>query len=281
MSRVPPHITVNGMRIDNFHGYAIIQRLHVVLVSTIRFAVILPERLDKKMRSLAKVKITRLPKNHGTLLVFLLLMILSSPILHQRAGYNWLVDIFLVLLLLVAVRTVATHKRHMIIGLTLGLPALVSQISVIYPEISWLTPLRDLCSALFLFWASGLILRDILIRIHTVTIDLILGAVNVYLMVAVGFAFLYGLIEFLQPGSFTGLEELISIPDRVLYFFYFSFATITTLGYGDISPLTPFSMTASFMEAIFGQLYLAILVARLVAMYIGHRKSPMEEKGPE
>jgi len=233
------------------------------------------------MRSTAKVKMTHLQKNHGTLLAFLLLIILSGPLLHQRAGYNWLMDFFLVLLLLAAVRTVATHKRHLVIGLTLGLPALVSQISVVYPELSWLTPLRDLSTVLFLFWVSGLILRDIIMRIHTVTTDLIIGAINVYLMVAVGFAFLYGLIEFLQPGSFTGLEELVSIPDRVLYFIYFSFTTITTLGYGDISPLTPFSMTASFIEAIFGQLYLAILVARLVALYIGSRNSPIREQGPE
>jgi len=49
---------------------------------------------------------------------------------------------------------------------------------------------------------------------------------------------------------------------------------LTTLGYGDISPLTPYATTASYIEAIFGQLYLAILVARLVGLYITKSKKP-------
>ena len=91
-------------------------------------------------------------------------------------------------------------------------------------------------------------------------------------MIGVGFAFVYGLIEHLQPGSFTGLEELASAPAQVLYFLYFSFITMSTLGYGDISPITPHGMTATYIEAIFGQMYLVILVARLVSMYIKNRE---------
>ena len=85
-----------------------------------------------------------------------------------------------------------------------------------------------------------------------------------------------GLIEHLQPGSFTGLEEFMNQPDDVLYFLYFSFVTMTTLGYGDISPITSYAMTATYLEAVFGQLYLAIMVARLVGMYIGERQKNQE-----
>jgi hypothetical protein len=101
-----------------------------------------------------------------------------------------------------------------------------------------------------------------------VTAELILGAINVYLMIGMAFAFLYGLIEHLQPGSFTGLAAFSGAPERVIEFVYFSFVTMTTLGYGDVSPLTSYAMTASYAEAMFGQLYLAILVARLVGLYI-------------
>ena len=59
------------------------------------------------------------------------------------------------------------------------------------------------------------------------------------------------------------------MPDRILTFLYYSFITMSTLGYGDISPVNPHAMTASYVLAILGQLYLAILVARLVALYIG------------
>ena len=58
-------------------------------------------------------------------------------------------------------------------------------------------------------------------------------------------------------------------PDHEMTNTYYSFITMSTLGYGDISPVTPHAMTASYVLAILGQLYLAILVARLVALYIG------------
>jgi hypothetical protein len=88
-------------------------------------------------------------------------------------------------------------------------------------------------------------------------------------MLGIGFALVFALIEHLQPGSFTGLEGFAHMSDQVLTFLYYSFVTMSTLGYGDISPVTPHAMTASYVLAIFGQLYLAILVARLVALYIG------------
>ena len=56
---------------------------------------------------------------------------------------------------------------------------------------------------------------------------------------------------------------------------YYSLVTLTTLGYGDITPLTPFSRTLASMQAVFGQVYLAVLVARLVGMHIAHTSRPM------
>ncbi len=106
------------------------------------------------------------------------------------------------------------------------------------------------------------------LRSHAVTAELILGAINVYLMVGIGFAAAFGLTELLQPGSFTGLEVQLNETVQVHSFIYFSFVTLTTLGYGDVLPLSPVGEMLSSVEAIFGQLYLAILVARLVGLYI-------------
>jgi len=228
------------------------------------------------MDSKDEIKTKLEQKGHLLLLSFLLLMILVSPFLHQYVRFGWLLDVIMVLIFLAAASTVTHRRRQVRITLILGVPALISQVAVLGGQIDWVDSFRYLSSALFLTWVSGLLLYDIVLRSHTVTLDVLLGAINVYLMIGVGFAFVYALIEHLQPGSFTGLEELVNIPDLMLYYIYFSFITLSTLGYGDISPLTPYGMTASYFEAILGQLYLAILLARLVAIYI-RREAPAEK----
>jgi hypothetical protein len=225
------------------------------------------------MKSLSETRTDLRHKGHGLLLASILLMLLASPFLSFNTTFSWLLDVFLVLVLLTAARTVAGPGLRFKIVLLLGLAALLSHLASLNPQGGWLETSRYVATPLFLFWVCGMLLRDIVLRSHAVTADLILGAVNVYLMIGVGFAFIYGLIELLQPGSFTGLEELVSTPDSVQQFLYFSFVTISTLGYGDISPLTPHAMTATYVEAIFGQMFLAILVARLVSMYIRRPKS--------
>jgi hypothetical protein len=228
------------------------------------------------MKSLGETKTALRQKGHRLLLASIMLLILASPFMAVNPTFSWLLEVILVLVLLAAARTVGGRGRWFHIALVLGLAALLSQLAVLSPQWGWAETGRYVAIPLFLFFVCGMLLRDIVLRSETVTTDLILGAVNVYLMIGIGFAFIYGLIEILQPGSFTGLEELASTPDRVLYFLYFSFITMSTLGYGDISPLTPHGMTATYIEAIFGQLYLAILVARLVAIYIG-RSAPAKE----
>ena len=215
-------------------------------------------------------------KGHLVLMASLALIILTNPFLHLFAGINWLVTVIFVLMLMAAANTVARQKHLFIIALLFGIPSLISQIAVLGVDSNWLETIRYLSTPLFLFWICALLLNDIVLRSHSVTTDLLLGAVNVYLMIGFAFAFVYGLIEHLQPGSFTGLEDLISASDRTLQYLYFSFITMSTLGYGDISPLTPYGMTAAYVQAVFGQLYLAILVARLVSLYMGTAASRKE-----
>jgi hypothetical protein len=99
----------------------------------------------------------------------------------------------------------------------------------------------------------------------------IVGAICIYLMLGAIWSICYAMLEISAPGSFKGLTELADQglnPDWV----YFSFVTLTTLGYGDITPLTQSARTLSFAEAIVGQFYIAILVAGLVSAYISVRQ---------
>ena len=98
----------------------------------------------------------------------------------------------------------------------------------------------------------------------------IVGAIAVYLMLGVLWAVLYTLVELTLPGAFKGFEagsETAWASDWL----YFSFVTMTTLGYGDISPVAASARFLAYSQAIVGQLYIAILVAGLVGAYIARK----------
>ena len=92
------------------------------------------------------------------------------------------------------------------------------------------------------------------------------GVCCVYFLAGVAWAFLYAITDTLAPGSFTYPAAVDVANRRMPQLIYFSLVTLTTLGYGDVAPVSPFAQTAAALEAIFGQAYLAVLVARLVGM---------------
>lgn len=93
----------------------------------------------------------------------------------------------------------------------------------------------------------------------------IIGAICIYMMMALAWAFGYLLIEEMYPGSFNGLKH-DDWHDNMQDMVYFSFVTLTTLGYGDISPVQPLARFWGYMEAVTGQFYIAILVASLIGI---------------
>jgi Ion channel len=103
-----------------------------------------------------------------------------------------------------------------------------------------------------------------------VTYHRVIGAVLLYLTVAIIFAALFTFLGTLDPKAFIGLTVEDS-PKLATQLIYFSFATLTTTGYGDVAPLHPLARSLCNVEAIFGQLYPATLLARLVTLEIAHR----------
>jgi hypothetical protein len=125
---------------------------------------------------------------------------------------------------------------------------------------------------LFISYTTGLIMWGTLRR-SDVTIDTIAGAACVYTLLALVWGGLYMLIELLRPGSFqipaAWRMGTSGYPAAALI--YFSFITLTTVGYGDITPLWPGAGGLAAAEAIVGQLYLAITIARLVGLHAAQR----------
>jgi hypothetical protein len=140
------------------------------------------------------------------------------------------------------------------------------------------------CSGLFLFGAASLIVKSLFFG-EQLTFDSILGAICGYLLLGVGWAVWFGMIETLQPGSFEFGSALRadqshsqSLPNLLIYF---SFATLTTVGYGDVVPISPVARTLSWMEAISGQFYLAVVVAGLVSVLVQRGNRPRGQASPK
>jgi voltage-gated potassium channel len=105
-----------------------------------------------------------------------------------------------------------------------------------------------------------------------VTSDKIFAAICVYMLLGYCWSFAYSILLELQPGSFVSNSELVrnDYVGRMMQLRYFSFTTLTTVGYGDIVPHSPAARTMAILEAVMGQFYLVALVGRLVGLHIVH-----------
>lgn len=209
-------------------------------------------------------KKTRFKGRFLSLLIILLLFIAVSPFFEGFTGIKMLFDIFISTIFIYSIYILAEKKYQVLIGILLAIPMIVSIWSVYFVQFRSIIVIGRLCGILFMALLIINILSHIFKR-KEVDIDVIAGAASVYLLMAIMWAFIYGLIEKIHPGSFA-VSGTLQASSKL--FLYYSFVTITTLGYGDITPLTEIANSASILEAVVGQLYLVIQVARLVGMHV-------------
>jgi len=192
-------------------------------------------------------------------------MLIIVPLADEFVRLRMLMDIFWSAIFIAVIYAVSQKKHHILVGVLLALPMLGSIWSRYFVQYSALEVVGGLCGAAFFIFA----IIQILIFVYTqkeVTRDLIAGAAIVYLLMALAWSFIFGVVESLNPGSF-------SIPDiegisTSRSFLYYSFVTITTLGYGDITPVTSLARSLCILEAVIGQLYLVVQVAWLVGVHV-------------
>ncbi|MCZ6831407.1 MAG: potassium channel family protein [Gammaproteobacteria bacterium] len=201
-------------------------------------------------------------------LVFLLF---SGALLAQYGvpGGQRLINISISVALLVAVWSMEQQRDHWLrsrIGLSLVVAALM--IGDVFLKDARLTLVQLGFIFVFLNLTTYLACRQVLFS-GNVDGNKIIGAICIYLMMALGWAFGYLLIEELYPGSLSGLDHS-DWHDNLQDVIYFSFVTLTTLGYGDISAVLPLARFISYMEAITGQFYIAILVASLIGIRLSN-----------
>jgi uncharacterized membrane protein len=124
-------------------------------------------------------------------------------------------------------------------------------------------------TTIWLCYAISIVVTH-LFRSRDVTLDTIMGAVVAYLMAAVAFGTLFQIVELKAPGSFSGLPDDLGTHRGELSstMIYYSLVCITTMGYGDIVATSDLARPLSVIEGVFGQMYLAVMIARLVGLHL-------------
>lgn len=209
------------------------------------------------------------------LLAALFVMILSAPLLPFLGGWSsYAASLFLALMLLAAVSAVAEKKATGLFALGLFVISFTIKIVGVWYLPDPLLMADYLVTVLFIGVVVLMVLKSIFTA-EQITFNTICAALSVYLLLAVLWAMLYGMIELADPGSFAynttigGDAPSMRLGDgRSVIPLYFSLVTLTTLGYGDVTPVTPMASTLAVVEALIGQFYLTVLVAWLVGMYI-------------
>lgn len=199
------------------------------------------------------------------LLIAIVFFLVVNPFFHD-AGRAWMSVVFSGFLIpFLAVWIVAEHRKHLIIATALAVPfVLVSWITRFDPS-ALLIAVRYLLAVAFYGFAVYVVLHNIHKR--EVTIDVIVGSVSAYLLIGVMWAFLYQLLNLISPGSF--LSTIASeTGSGTIDYFYYSFVTLTTLGFGDIVPVSSVARSFTALEAVTGVLFMAIVIARVIGLHV-------------
>jgi Ion channel len=201
------------------------------------------------------------------LLVALALLFFFFPFVEEVKGGDVIISILLSLVLLSAVVAVADRKSAFFIALLLAIPAIAGRwINHFRPDL--IPPAVFLVAGLILIaFVVGNLLRFVL-RAPSVNAQVLCASISAYLMLGLLWTVAYWLVAQVTPNAFafntaTGTRESMGGFNA----FYFSFITLSTVGYGDITPVSRIARWLAATEAMTGLLYVTVLIARLVSLY--------------
>lgn len=228
-------------------------------------------------------------RKYSFLLVILSIIVCAFPFAHGTPSGTVILQLLFILLILSAILAAKRSGRDVAISFSLGSAALAARMAILFDPIlpQWVEVILGLVALAFFAWVLVVLIADIFSR-GEVTGDKICGAICVYLLIGITWAILFGVVELASPGSFalpagdfgTSAKQVLFAPpepgtthrphifttEKGAHLTYLSFITLTSTGYGDLIPVSHAARTFSWLEAVVGQLYLAILVARLVGM---------------
>lgn len=209
------------------------------------------------------------------LLFLLLLYIMGAPFIEPYPSLAVLAHISLSMALFAAVYTVHQQNNKRSIAIILLIPLVILYWLGIYEIIAF-----SRLSATLLFTVYyGLLIYSFIAQIkraHRVDTNVLYATFCLYLVIGLFWGSLYMLLHQLSPGTYVGV--LLDNPQYMDHAFnYFSFVTLTTLGYGDITPQTAGAGSLCHMEAIVGQFFTAVVVAWLVGMFVSENNETTDK----
>ncbi|MCX5817642.1 MAG: potassium channel family protein [Proteobacteria bacterium] len=215
-----------------------------------------------------KLDIEKIIENKYSLLLFsLILLIVLSPIVDSYRLIAFFAESFLFMaIIVIMLRILDAGKTLFVISVSFAFfGILFHYLATFIVQNKHIGLLALFTYMLYIAIAIIFMLKKIFSE-KRVTGDTIKGSISIYIFIGIWWQIFYTAIWVINPASFILQINRIDSPD----FFYFSFTTMTTLGYGDVIPKSYTAKTAAVLQAITGQMYLAVLVARLVGLHTAH-----------
>jgi voltage-gated potassium channel len=225
--------------------------------------------MDKQVRQDIKGDQTA-KQGFKTLLFFLLIYIFGSPFLAPYPSLAIVAHATLSITLFFSVYAVRKEKRQRAFAMTVLLPVLTLYWAGIYSIIpfdrigSYILLSIYLCLLVYFFITE-------LMQTTKVTLQVLVATLCLYLIIGLFWGSLYALMFEIVPKAYTGTLLEITPGHKYTIFVYFSMVTLTTLGYGDITPQTQGAASLCQIEAIIGQFFTAVVIAWLVGTYISEK----------
>ena len=209
---------------------------------------------------------------YSQLLTTMVILFFIGPVFEGTTGKILISAVFFGTTITI-IRTFNIQKRFfylllILAGISFGLD-IYSSINNITSQDKFFILVSSIISALFIFAALVTINRKIFTE-KKVDSDTIEGGIAVFFMIGTFWAVIYRIVATLDPNAFSELGDTASLFSSL---FYFSFTTLTTLGYGDVTPISDLARTLANLEAIVGVLYPNIYIARVVGIYTAQEMS--------